>query len=722
MSGSGKSSAVCAGLLPVLLQADITNQYDIAIINDNWKIIKPYQFDTIDQLLYELLSSFSSDKHIVSDWVSLQHQPEKMLIEISNYLSEHFIHPASTYSLWIIDQYESIFTHHNISTERSQQIFSLFSDCCQKLPLHIITVVRTEYLSLLGQHQSIDTQLPRHISAQELQQIIALQLQYHRLQADSADLQHQTQDRQLHLEARIQNDAIGKPLTSISFLLQKMHDAMIAEDPAATILRHTHYESDGAMDGVIYLQAEEAIENHLSSTMDDCSEHQKHQLINAFFDAFIDIDHEDIIVAKLLANEDITEYKSSIAQLINAFMQQGLIIDCGKRKHPKLIFAHDTLIRSEDYNILWQRLNHWVKEHQEYLHWRIKLDTQQQQWASSDKNKRYLLSDTQALKKGRRFIYEVKAYKNSRIDFILQSKKSILKQRIFTATTSLITLALIAITIWDHFFRVKIDYYAFIGERYSIPFGITPLTKQQVKKRQSHFQLRYTAGKIISAGHYNSDLQLRNHADYNNASRWNYSYTASGNIHQKHSFSQNGKPIATATYEFTPAKNTANISFKTHGSDTNIGNIIYHNRIFEKQSRKKTQITQHRVNYNKQGFIQTRYFYNNNAQPARDASGAYGLRYFYNTKGLITRLEYIDRNNKTISINNISARTYQRNSDGNIIKKSWLGKDENPTPNQQGYSEVLTTYDKHGNLTERRLQNNGKKLAQNKRGFAASRA
>ena len=161
-------------------------------------------------------------------------------------------------------------------------------------------------------------------------------------------------DQRQHLEVRIKNDAIGKPLTKVSYLLQQMHDAMINENSSSTLLTHQHYESVGGIDGVMAKQAEIAIEKGLSSFPSES--HSK--IISGFFSAFISIDDNHPVLSAL-PNSHINHYIKGVNKLIDVFMEKGLIIDCGKGNTPKIKLAHDTLITDKQDQPYWQRLQTW---------------------------------------------------------------------------------------------------------------------------------------------------------------------------------------------------------------------------------------------------------------------------------------------------------------------------------------------------------------------------
>lgn len=280
ISGSGKSSAVLAGLVPKLLMST-----DISI-NSNWIAIKPRQFNSIELLLTKLLTSLTNNDQTVEEWLNLFKTPELMAQnihrDISNGQAAKTVANTSSTTLWIFDQFEEFFSLSLYSPQDTQRLLELLGYLAKECRLLIITILRTEYLSLLGHYLSNDVVLPRQLQPDEIDQIISLQLKYHRLSTQSAQADNHKPERQQHLQTRIRNAAIGKPLSSISYLLEQMYQTMITENSANTCLTHHHYEAIGGIDGVMAAQAETALEQGLQSLSED----KKTALINSFFEAF----------------------------------------------------------------------------------------------------------------------------------------------------------------------------------------------------------------------------------------------------------------------------------------------------------------------------------------------------------------------------------------------------------------------------------------------------
>lgn len=725
VSGSGKSSAVMAGLVPKLLSQlatlPSTRQLDF---NPNWTLVRPSQFSHYQDLLRELLGSVCDDPTTIAHWLSLTNTPTNMAHSISQFLSEKEATDTSDYkrSLWVIDQYEEVFTHNTIPTAQAQSLFPLLAALSEQLPLLIITVLRTEYLSVLGGQASIDVQLPRRIPAKEIEHIIALQLQYHRLSTESAKINSEFSAHQQHLEHRIKNDAIGKPLTTVSYLLQQMHHKMVADDASATLLTHEHYEALNGIQGVMAQQAELAINEGLSHY----PENQHAPIIHGFFEALISIDSEQQPVARALENSHILDYPQGVNALIDAFMSKGLIIDCGKGNTPKIKLAHDTLlphIPPSNDQICWERLLEWFNQHQQPLKYRQEIEPLFLQWlASHKKDKGHLLSHPHTLKAIKRHKL-VEHYSNKNLRLYIQLSLRAQKRKRFYPLSIAATLLLItSLGVWDQYFRIKTEYAAFIGERYGIPFAINSLSQSQKNARQFHYRLRYKAGNLLSLSRHNSRGSLNNDVSKDNAARWQYHYTEKGLLLKEDSFAKSGKPLTSKTYEFTSSKNIAQVRFKFHGTNKAIGDIAYQASNFEGQKKNKSQITQHRLEFNPQGFTLKRLFFNNNEQAAKDASGAYGIGYEYNLQGLVTRLQYTDIEGNNISINGVHSRAYERDAQGNISSKTWLDKNNTPILNQAGYARTTTRYDSHGNLLEKQYLKNNKDLTTHKDGFSKATA
>ncbi len=755
VSGSGKSSAVMAGLVPRLLhpspmqqQTGESSQY---IYQNHWTLVRPSQFSSINDILYELLRHFSSDETVLQGWLSLSQKPETLIKKVKSDLLRATTLPGNQednnskvtpHQIWVIDQYEEAFTHTQITVAEAQKLFPLLALFAEHLPVLIITVLRTEYLGTLGGQASIDVQLPRRIQAKEIEHIIALQLQYHRLQTESAKENSDHKEHHQHLDNRIKNDAIGKPLTTVSYLLQQMHHQMIKEDASATLLTHHHYDAVGGINGVMAQQAELALKEGLEL----CTESERKRIIHSFFDAFIGIDNDQNPIAKALPNAHINHYPEKVNGIIQAFMAKGLIIDCGRASTPKIKLAHDTLLPSSNHSKLsddiqsvqWERLAHWFEQHKTYLLWKQDIEPLYLKWLPKEEfdksspntittycrnnNRQYLLKSSHQLHAAHDLNVSSLSTNIILKEYLKQSRQARLKQRLTPLLVLFLTLFIAGTAVWDHYFRVKVYHAAFIGERYDIPFAISELNHEQVKAKQFHYKLQYQKGLLKKLSRHNSYGALKNDVNRGNAALWNFSYTEDGTLLKIESIAQNGKPLESKTYEFTPAKNIAQVRFKTHGTDTEIGDIVYQRAQFEGQNKRKSEITQHRLEFNKQGYTITRRFFNNSDQPAKDATGAYGIRYYYDQRGLIIRLEYIDMNGNVVSIKGVHAREYTRDFQGNITAKTWLNDKETLTLNQNGYAQTTTRFDRNGNLLEKVFLESQNNIAIHKHGFSKSAA
>lgn len=713
ISGSGKSSAVMAGLLPTLIKSNSIQIPELQFHPD-FIIARPSQYSSLEALLNDLLSNYCNDKKLLQEWCQLKENPEKFSSAICDHLKATGI-TDSLKHIWVIDQYEEIFTHHDINN--SSTLFSILSALAKKLPLLIVTVVRTEYINLLGSQSSCDFQLDRQVSPREVEQIISLQLQYHRLESEPALAHSQSEhpEQRQHLEIRIKNDAIGKPLTTISYLLQQMHDVMIDENSASTLLTHKHYESVGGIDGVMAKQAELAITNGLETI----PEKQHSKIIDSFFSSLISIDdgHPTIVA---LPNQAIAHYPRGMDTLINAFMKKGLIIDCGKGATPKIKLAHDTLITDKKQQPHWSRLQEWFFHHKDYLSWKKKVIPSYNLWLSQPKESgnTFLLNEKQLLRQSFSTTIKNKQHNKKLALYLKASKQKHFKKAVIPPLVALCFLCSTSLLIWDQYFRVKTQYASFIGERYGIPFPVVQLDKKELKQRQFHYELHYKAGRLIYLSRYNSLGQLHNDADRGRAAQWQFYYTENGTLLRTDSFSKNGKKLNSERYQFTSTKNEARVNFRHQGTKTSIGNIIYQPARFEGYEKKRSQITQHQLIYNPQGLLEKRYFLNNNSVKIRDANGAYGIKYYYDNNNLVSRIEYIGRNNQAISIKGVYARKIERDKHGNIVSKSWLDTNDQLIWNSFGYAQNTLKYDKRGNIIETEFLEPNHELATTKDGYS----
>ena len=695
VSGSGKSSAVLAGLIPTLLMPESPEH--APTFDPNWLSLRPNEFNCFETLLTQLFESLTQDDHILHKWLDLKSDPVALASAIAEHQGE-----ATHLPLWVIDQYEELFNHAQIESCDASKLFELLAAIAEQTDILIITVLRTEYLGELGGHASTDVQLPRRIQPQEIGRIIELQLQYHRLNAQSAQESDDNLKRQQHLETRIKDAAAGKPLTSVSYLLQQMHQKMLEQDPSSRELTHAYYEAVGGINGVMAHQAELALEEGLKGI----SPEEQEGLINAFFEAFIGIDEDQQPVARALPNNHIDHYVDGLDVIIQSFMAKGLIIDCGRGNTPKIKLAHDTLLSTKTDQPHWQRLLGWFERKRGYLNWRKKIEPDYLSWLQASvpgdenqgKARSFLIRDSKLF--NQLYVKRPKvSIEDQQLQIYIQLSKASRIRRAFLPSALLLLLMVVSgFYYWDQNYRIKSEYAAYLGEKYGVPFGVTFLTEEQRSKKVYHYRLDYQGGKLVELSHRNSYGYLKND-DKRGSARWVYEYKSNGHLLSVKSYTSLENPAETKTYQFTSTKSEALVSYRYQGKDTEIGSHVYQGG-FSEEFEAKSSITQHRLTFNKQGWLEKEVYLDSSDFPTSTSEGVYGLIHSYNKQGLELSEIYLGIKGEPFPFKGVVETANILDGMGNIIEQIYLNEDRSLVINENGFSQLKVKYDSQGNLVE----------------------
>lgn len=474
-SGSGKSSAVMAGLLPAL---EKESQGQLAYRHT---VVRPGGFDSVDALLLALLGTLTKDEQQVAQWLSLKNkimsrdenqsdaQAKALAKAVGEYVCQSVAEEAPT-PLWVIDQYEELFTQPLIPRSEAHQLFACLSALAKERCILIVMVLRREYYDELEGPYHITFPLKTYIPPTELSDIVGSQVDYHELSLQS-ELKSDTQDQRPHLLKRMIDDAAGKPLTTVALMLKLMYEQMKAENPTGDMMTHAHYEVLGGIDGVMARQAELAIKEGTQGLGDS----EKERALHGFFEAFVGIDEDKQLVAKILPKSYLSHYSDDVRDLTNAFMDKGLIVDASTDGALRLKLAHDSLLGSiigeGENQPIWPRLNEWLKRYQEYLIWLWQIGLSYTLWMRREDKEimtNLMTLDKTQLSAGQKF---------SRIGNIASKQLQVYLEQC-----------------QEQYQRVV--YCSFLDERWCVPHPIKLLTEVETQDLFAYYRLEYEGERL----------------------------------------------------------------------------------------------------------------------------------------------------------------------------------------------------------------------------------
>jgi tetratricopeptide (TPR) repeat protein len=395
VSGSGKSSLVKAGLIPYLYQHRAEGEaFD-------WLISTPKSHNSIYGLITPLLELLSEHwalnlgdmAYLTSQEYLKEPNPVETILQLVLRDPVDFIkhlqkaqagHPFHKIC-WYIDQYEDVFNHQNYEREQGTALAPLLARIAKEVDnLDIIISIRSDYESILGKYGDVSHVSP-NLNPDEWGDIV-------RKQAMSFGLNYEP-----GLDTIIINEASGieNGLPALEYLLSQLYLKAKQLDLYAITLTHSHYTELKGIQGVIAALAEATIATYPKQA-------------DAFFEYFVGLDDEGRACTKSVLLTDIEQQNPALAPLVQEFIKQRLVIDCGNsssishtlvasespfeggdhgvsppvtaltskntsEKYVKL--AHDSLLQEKKgqhvpgTSASWLRLHEWLTRNHDFLVW-----------------------------------------------------------------------------------------------------------------------------------------------------------------------------------------------------------------------------------------------------------------------------------------------------------------------------------------------------------------
>ena len=414
ISGSGKSSLVQAGLLPELMKKD--NGLNIPRIGrKNHATVKPSEHNNLAGYLKPLLEILSTKQALLDDWLA---QPlHELSGTLKNFIEESHASAKEDsvcetdvpYSAWILDQYEELFHTNHITPEEVTQLSQFLREMAATKHIFVITIVRLEYYSHSGVVAGERFTLLDQDKAKEFQQILKEHQQFFGVEMASQNEQSSNLLHRQPLEARILGDVSHVPLSSLAFLLQKLYEKMKEHAPSSGLYTHDYYDALLGIEGVMTNQAELALKEGLFGIPEALHK----DISDAFFEAFVGIDENEMPIVKVVLNSHIDNFQvadnsrqrkiETIWPLVNAFMSKGLISDCGNGVVSKLKLSHDSIIIVDENRAHWMTMVQWFQTNTTYIKWAKTIDGRLRDWLVNGKQNKFLINDKEEINVGQSF-------------------------------------------------------------------------------------------------------------------------------------------------------------------------------------------------------------------------------------------------------------------------------------------------------------------------------
>ncbi|MDZ7961973.1 MAG: pentapeptide repeat-containing protein [Aulosira sp. DedQUE10] len=368
-SGSGKSSAVFAGLIPHLR------------LEDTWLIEsfrpsdKPF-YQLASALVRQLDSEISETKKLI-EAAELAEKIQEGKITLPQVLSPILQkHPNKNFLL-VIDQFEEIYTLCQ-SKEIQKQFVDTFLEAVNKKTLTLVLTLRADFcdyvLSYLIFGNALQQNPPQFIVAMSREQLIAA------IEKPAKKLKVQLQ---VHLTERILDDVGHEPgnLPLLEFALTELWKKQQNRE-----LTHKAYDEIGGVKQALVKQAED-VYYKLSESEQQAAKH--------IFLSLIQLGEGTEATRRQVLKRDLisAQYPETlINQVVQQLADRKLIVtsDIAQKnlgiEHIAVIdMAHEALIRH------WPLLRQWLDENQDWLRQLRKIETVAQEWYDRGKSNEYLL-------------------------------------------------------------------------------------------------------------------------------------------------------------------------------------------------------------------------------------------------------------------------------------------------------------------------------------------
>lgn len=306
--------------------------------------------------------------------------------------------------------------------------------------------------------------------------------------------------------------------------------------------------------------------------------------------------------------------------------------------------------------------------------------------------------------------------------------------------------------------RTQTAYYADYVEKYCVPQGLFPLTKDQVGRRAQSWKFISRHWKVASVSRVNAFGTVRAADDAIEDPRpclMKYFYRDNGTVDRVEVCDDQGKTQVIRAL-------SADLNFISFKDASGHGEQMGETLAVQKPSDTDNTIASNTVAgwelvYGPDGTTREIHYRNSFNQPAADSNGLNGERTTYTAQGQLQALQFLDDKGAVMSIagglagksirydppangkflgspthiiwqnahgtewpsqNNVAEETDQYDAYGNVTQKDYFDVHSNPVTCAEGYERVLMRYDDHGDILEWDCQTHGGLPMLNKHGFA----
>ena len=374
-SGSGKSSLIRAGLLPILRGTKpAPTNFEPFKGSENWRF---HVFTPTDDPIRALSLNLAGDSDSVITISSLiddiQADPRTLDLFIrSNLLKSKGINSFSDRILIVIDQFEELFTLCKNESKRSAFIDNLVYSASSGPfgPTKIIIVLRADFYSYW-------TENPKLSTSKWLKQVNVSSMTKNELR------------RAIEEPAKIRNIQIQQGLVDV--LLKDVEDQPAALPLLSHALLETWKRREGQLLTLQGYRKSGGIEGALSQTADSVFAQFNKEEKGITRNIFLRLvePREDMLEVRRLASVDELTPVESDQDTVREVLIKLSTFHLLSIESAKVQIAHEALIGN------WERLRNWLEKDKESLYIQTRLIETAREWKNRDRDESYLVEGRQ---------------------------------------------------------------------------------------------------------------------------------------------------------------------------------------------------------------------------------------------------------------------------------------------------------------------------------------
>ncbi len=375
-SGSGKSSFVKAGLLPMLCG---DKQRDYCILSPS-KFAGEMYSGLIDVLI-EKYDFLQDDPFIEQLKVKIDKETD------FEYLSEVIRKNNGREMIFYIDQFEELFTDAHITKEEQQRVTALLNGLASTQSMALFVSMRIDFYGRLFSSEGLKSfknnskeVVLSSMGMEEIKEVVERP-------AEKACLKWEIGSEGRSLSEQIVNDAAGiKDLPLIEFALSELYNKRDEND----CLTFHSYREIGGMKG--------AIVEYAGKFYNSLNKEEKEALSDLL--GYVIANQRGRFVRKTSLQNDTPQddvHQAVIKKLVDAH-----IFVTGKdyQNNSTITIVHEILIEQ------WDVISKWITEKADFLHSNTYYEHRANRWISNEKSPKDLIYDREALLEAEYFVYK----------------------------------------------------------------------------------------------------------------------------------------------------------------------------------------------------------------------------------------------------------------------------------------------------------------------------